>query len=316
MTTSLPPPAPHQPPLPSIPPSSPQGASRQRGPQPAAPGWFPDPFGRHQFRYADATGWTYTVCDNGVVTIEGTPVAGPAPRPRRRRWWIIVGIVTACVVGVGVLGVGLDAAMHTLDTYTADLTKGSGDFPTTDNPGLWATMYRADGYYMVAQSPGFVMSGVTADASHTVVAAKVTVQARMAPLDAAFGPFVLADAKGAGYWPGAGYWLSVDSTGTATLNEIDAKGDVGVVASALAPPLDTGTTRTLMLTCSIDPDGTTRLGGYVDGTRVISGAPTVKISSVTVTGMAGHAKTDVPAAWVATRFARLGPDDMPKDAPK
>ena len=125
MSTSRPLPASHQPP-PSSPPSPPQGASRQPEPEPATPGWFPDPSGRHQFRYADATGWTNSVAKNGVVSTEGTPAAQPAPKPRRRRWWIIVGIVAACLVGVGVLGVGLNAAMDSMDTYTADLTQGFG----------------------------------------------------------------------------------------------------------------------------------------------------------------------------------------------
>lgn len=230
-------------------------------------------------------------------------VVGPVPKPRRRRWWIIAAILTACVVGAGV---GLNAAMHTIDTYTADLTKGSGDFRTGNNASI-ALFYRADGYHMVAKSPGFVMAGVTAVGSHTVVAAKVTVRAMTAPPGAAFGPLVLANSNG------AGYWLSVDSAGTATLAEIDARGDVWAITSAKAPPLGTGTTRTLMLTCVINPGGTVRLAGYVNGTRVISGAPTVKISSVAATGMAGHAKTSVPAEWVVTRFTRLGPDDMPKD---
>jgi hypothetical protein len=266
MTTSLPPPASHQPPGPTGPPSTPQGASGQPEPRPAA------------------------------------------TKPRWRRWWIIVGIAAACVVGAGVLGVGLNAAMDIMDTYSADLTQGSGDFRTIDNADL-ATVYRADGYHMVAKTPGYVMAGVTTDASHTALAVKVTVQTVTAPAGAEFGPFVLANTKG------AGYWLSVDSAGTATLNEIDAKGDVRVVNSAKAPPLGTGTTRTLMLTCSLGLDGTARLGGYVDGTRVITGAPTVKISSVTATGMAGYAKTDVPAEWVATRFDRLGSGDLPNDAP-
>lgn len=236
----------------------------------------------------------------------GPPAAGPVPKPRRRRWWIIAGIVLASVIGAGIAGVVLNATMHTIDTYTADLTKGSGDFRTIDNASS-ATFYRADGYHMVAKTPGFVFAGETTDFSHTVIAAKVTVRAVTAPPGAAFGPFVLASQTG------GGYWLSVDSAGTATLNQIDAKGNVLALTSAKAPPLSTGTTHTLMLTCVIN--GTVHLAGYVDGTQVISGAPATKISSVTATGMLGQAKTSAPAEWAATRFARLGPDNMPANTP-
>lgn len=84
------------------------------------------------------------------------------------------------------------------------------------------------------------------------------------------------------------------------------------LTSVKAPPLSTGTTHTLMLTCVIN--GTVHLAGYVDGTQVISG-PAIKISSVTETGMLGQAETSAPAEWAATRFARLGPDDMPANTP-
>jgi hypothetical protein len=228
------------------------------------------------------------------------------PKPRRRRWWIIAGIVIATVIGAGIAGVVLNGAMHTIDTYTADLTKGSGDFRTANNAGT-ATFYRADGYHMVAKTPGFVFAGETTDFSHTATAAKVTVRAVTAPPGAAFGPFVLASQTG------GGYWLSVDGAGTTTLNEIDAKGNVWALTSAKAPPLSAGTTHTLMLTCVIN--GTVRLAGYVDGTQVISGLPTTKISSSTATGMMGQAKTGDPAEWAATRFTRLGPDDMPAGIP-
>jgi hypothetical protein len=210
------------------------------------------------------------------------------------------------VIGIGIAGVIMNAAMHTIDTYTANLTKGSGDFRTTANAST-ATFYRADGYHMVAKSPGFVFAGETTDFSHTVIAAKVTVRAVTAPPGAAFGPFVLASKTG------GGYWLSVDSAGTATLNEIDAKGYVQALISAKAPPLSTGTTHTLMLTCVIN--GTVHLAGYVDGTQVISGHPAAKISGVTATGMMGQAKTSTPAEWAATQFARLGPDNIPADTP-
>lgn len=68
-----------------------------------------------------------------------------------------------------------------------------------------------------------------------------------------------------------------------------------------------------MLTCVIN--GTVRLAGYVDGTLVISGPTALKIAHVTTTGMMGQATTNAPAEWAATRFARLGPDDMPASTP-
>lgn len=195
--------------------------------------------------------------------------------------------------------------MHRMDTYTPSLTQGSGDFPTR-NDAAAAMFYRADGYHMVDKTPGFAMAGVTAGSSHTVIAAQVTVRAKTVPAKAAFGPFVMSKSGG------AGYWLSVDRTGTATLDEIDANGDVWVITSAKAPPLGGGMTRTLMLTCTINLDRSVRLGGYVDGKRVISGTPAIRISSVTATGMLGHIRDSAPAEWVATKFARLGPDDTPQ----
>ena len=99
-------------------------------------------------------------------------VTGPAPRPHRRRWWIIAGIITACLLGVGIVGIGLNWAMDVADTYSADLTKGPGAFQTFDNADA-ATFYRADGYHLVAKSPGFVTGGVTTDFTHTALAAKV-----------------------------------------------------------------------------------------------------------------------------------------------
>jgi hypothetical protein len=308
MTASPSPPASLPPAWPSVPPLRPQGASTEPGPRLDVRRWIPDPFGRHQFRYADATGWTNAVSDNGVVTFEGASLVGPAARPRRRRRWIIAGIVAACLAGAGIIGIGV-SGQYSIDTYTADLTQGSGDFRIFDNAS-WATFYRADGYHVVAKTPGFVMPVLAATGSHTALSVKVTVRAVTAPPGAAFGPLALAKPGG------AGYWLSIDPAGTATLAEIDTNGHVWAIADAKAPPLGTGTTRTLMLTCVIGIDGSVHLGGYVDGKLVISGAPTVKISSVAATGMAGHAKATVPAEWVATWFGRLGSDDMPGNAPR
>jgi hypothetical protein len=42
-----------------------------------APGWNPDPTGRHEYRDWDGGTWTDDVSDNGVTSVD--PVAGPAP---------------------------------------------------------------------------------------------------------------------------------------------------------------------------------------------------------------------------------------------
>lgn len=42
----------------------------------AAPGWQPDPTGRHEHRFWDGTRWTDDVADRGVASVD--PLAGPA----------------------------------------------------------------------------------------------------------------------------------------------------------------------------------------------------------------------------------------------
>ena len=48
-----------------------------------APGWNPDPSGRHEYRYWDGGSWTDDVSDDGVTSVD--PVAGGAGRSGRRR---------------------------------------------------------------------------------------------------------------------------------------------------------------------------------------------------------------------------------------
>jgi hypothetical protein len=44
-----------------------------------APGWNPDPTGRHEYRYWDGGNWTDDVSDNGITSVD--PVAGGASVP-------------------------------------------------------------------------------------------------------------------------------------------------------------------------------------------------------------------------------------------
>ena len=276
---------------------------RSAVPQTVMPGWYRDPSGRHELRYAGATSWTNTVCDKGTVTVDGFPAPPAAAKPRRLRWWVVAGIVVACMLGLGVVAIGLQQTVHTMDTYTADLTQDTGDFRSVDNAGV-TLAYSADGYHLVDKSPGLIASWVKAPSSHTVIAAELTVRGVTVPAGAGFGPGVLnAD--------GTGYGLTVDNAGTATLVEIDSTGLARDITSAKAPALSAGTTHKLMLTCAID--GRVRLAGYVDGAPVVNGIWQSAIASVSYTGMAGVA-TNVPAEWVGTHFARLGPDDMPPNA--
>src|SRR5262249_36457513 len=46
-----------------------------------APGWYPDPAARHQFRYWDGSNWSEHVANNGVTSSDPGPIlsAGSVP---------------------------------------------------------------------------------------------------------------------------------------------------------------------------------------------------------------------------------------------
>jgi len=48
-------------------------------PSPAAPGWRPDPYGRHELRYFDGANWRKNVSDSGVASLDDPVPAPPAP---------------------------------------------------------------------------------------------------------------------------------------------------------------------------------------------------------------------------------------------
>jgi hypothetical protein len=76
-------------------------------------GWYPDPQGRHEYRYHDGNGWTEDVSDAGVASKDpldvvpepgGTAeVAGEPSHRARRRWWLIGGLGAAAVAAVVVV---------------------------------------------------------------------------------------------------------------------------------------------------------------------------------------------------------------------
>jgi len=79
-------------------------------PTQTAPGWYPDPSGRHQIRYWDGVAWTDHVADNGVQGHD--PPGGPpqAPRmgtsgtrPTRTTLDAVTIAANAAIIGLGVL---------------------------------------------------------------------------------------------------------------------------------------------------------------------------------------------------------------------
>lgn len=52
-------------------------------PQPPA-AWYPDPSGRHQYRYFDGTDWTAHVANNGATARDELALAEPPPPPHQR----------------------------------------------------------------------------------------------------------------------------------------------------------------------------------------------------------------------------------------
>ncbi|HET6815764.1 MAG TPA: hypothetical protein VFH66_00850 [Mycobacteriales bacterium] len=274
---------------------------RPSTPPTVTPGWYPDPGGRHQFRYADEHGWTDTVADNGMTMRDPLP---PPPGPSRRRWWIVAAVVGAIVVGAAAL-VGVARIFDSMDTYRADLTKGHGDFLTRDTPDV-AEFYAQDGYHVVGKTPGWVESGVTASTGHTVLGVQLTARAVTIPGRAAFGPMVGASNHNL-------FSFLVDNRGKATLVEEKADGTVRQIATSSSPPLVVGgEQRVLFLHVAVSMQhGTATLTGYVDGVQVITGTTTLPVKEVIATGMAGYVYKQGPAEWVVPKFARLGPDTKP-----
>ncbi len=212
------------------------------------------------------------------------------------------------LVAMAAVSAGRDALRHAVG-YRADLTTGSGDFSASDDAGM-ASFYAPDGYHLVDKAPGWALAGVAVPRAQRALAVELTVRAVAVPGDAAFGPFVWNLASG------GGYGFTVDRGGAAKLVEVTSEGEVTSVSTAAAPALRGGSRHVLTLTCIVAaPGGRSVLAGYVDGTRVVSGRPGVNIAEVSVTGMGGYVGADGPAEWVVSRFVRLGPDAMPRDAP-
>lgn len=87
----------------------------------AAPDWYADPGGRHEFRYWDGERWTDGVADHGTVTEEplGPPHDpgrafgdGPPTFPARAAWFALLGVVAGLVFSVVGVLIALIVARH------------------------------------------------------------------------------------------------------------------------------------------------------------------------------------------------------------
>ena len=196
------------------------------------------------------------------------------------------------------------------DTYVADLTKGHGDFVAKD-VGAYATQYAPDGFLLVISDPGtWGPAGVQSGLSHVVLSATVDVDAGKAPGDSSFGPFCWHD-------PTHGYGFVVSGSGEAELVRVDGSyTSLPRLASTTIPAA--GPRVTLTITCvRTEPFGSAdvRVGGYVNVRKVLD-ATTTPVDDFQYTGFAGHTTTTAPAEWNITQFKRLGPEDLPDDAPR
>lgn len=58
-----------------------RGSGRSgQSPVVGAPGWHPDPTGRHEFRYWDGRGWSDRISDRGNEALDPLDVVEAAPR--------------------------------------------------------------------------------------------------------------------------------------------------------------------------------------------------------------------------------------------
>jgi hypothetical protein len=215
------------------------------------------------------------------------------------------------VLLVILLGVGLNTALNTLDTYIADLTVGHGDFPAT-SVGATSTSYHADGLHLSIDAPGWgAPVGAQAPSGHSALTIAIAVTELQVLAGTTPGP-------GIGPWcfDGESYGFVLHSSGLrelVTQSSGTSAGDVHVIAQVAGAPWPAGQRAVLTLQCS-SFGGKVTLRGYVNGTLALERSLASSTPEFHAGGFAGVGPTssDTPAKWVISKYWRLGPDAMPK----
>ncbi|MGH2703948.1 MAG: CPBP family glutamic-type intramembrane protease [Actinomycetota bacterium] len=107
-----------------------------------APGWYPDPGGRHEDRYWDGSAWTLGISDRGVVAEDPLPLPDqarppPGPRPPETRPALPSGAAGLAAFGIlagSVLGLGASVEVARLDLPTRAFRLIAGQ------AGLWSAL--------------------------------------------------------------------------------------------------------------------------------------------------------------------------------
>lgn len=223
----------------------------------------------------------------------------PAGAKQRRAWvWITVGIGTALLVVLFLIG--LNALLDKADFYHADLTKGSGDFRTVDQP-TFSTRYEPDGYHVVVHEPQvWVPASLEAPTAHSALTVEVLATPLRSPEGAGLGPWCWQDSQ-----HGFGLLRQAD---TLSLDQ-DVNGRVTVLAQASAAPWSTGRAAHLLVSCTLPGlgSGEPRLVAYVDGRKVLTATATVAVTALQYTGFVARTAQPAPAEWVVSQFWRRGP---------
>jgi uncharacterized protein YxjI len=82
------------------------GAPGHQQPAPHPPGWYPDPFGRHETRWWDGNQWTEHVASHGRQAVDPPTGGGNVPTVQRAPEKIVRDVQQAGVAGTGVQGGG------------------------------------------------------------------------------------------------------------------------------------------------------------------------------------------------------------------
>jgi uncharacterized protein YxjI len=82
------------------------GAPGQQHPVQHPPGWYPDPFGRHETRWWDGNQWTEHVASHGRQAVDPPTGGGHVPTVQRAPEKIVRDVQQAGVAGTGVQGGG------------------------------------------------------------------------------------------------------------------------------------------------------------------------------------------------------------------